>query len=409
MNLVNDVKRAVQLARRILKRRQDRAETLHSLKQRGPLRSGHFQIAVYFADDRVNMYQMRQWYEPLAELTKLWPVVVLARSAGGARTLIEETDLAVAFVPKVSDLEEVVADQGIRIVLYVNQNTRNFQMMRYGRMWHVFINHGESDKMYMTTNQFTAYDYSFIAGDAARVRLERALWNYDFDMRAIPIGRPQVDHYVGKPPYPADGRITVFYAPTWEGDRPAAAYGSIASHGVELAKQILASDRHRLIYRPHPRSGVVSRPYGNANAEIIRRIADANRADPTAHHVYDNGPTLGWQLASSDIVISDISAMIYDRLAVGRPLFVTRPVSSEAEIDPGGYLSECEWLDEGDARAIVRRIDSLLADTSAQERLSYWSRHHFGDSTPGAPTARFHAAIRHLLEEWDRWDARAAL
>ena len=27
-------------------------------------------------------------------------------------------------------------------------------MFRYGRMWHVFINHGESDNMYMTTNQF---------------------------------------------------------------------------------------------------------------------------------------------------------------------------------------------------------------------------------------------------------------
>ena len=80
-------------------------------------------------------------------------------------------------------------------MLYVNQNTRNFQMFRYGRRWHVFINHGESDKMYMTTNQYKAYDYAFIAGDAARERLSRVLWDYDLDQRAIPIGRPQADHY----------------------------------------------------------------------------------------------------------------------------------------------------------------------------------------------------------------------
>ncbi len=71
--------------------------------------------------------------------------------------------------------------QDIRVVLYVNQNTRNFQMFRYGRRWHVFINHGESDKMYMTTNQYKAYDYAFIAGDAARERLARVLWDYDLD------------------------------------------------------------------------------------------------------------------------------------------------------------------------------------------------------------------------------------
>src|SRR5690625_6110298 len=107
--------------------------------------------------------------------------------------------------------------------MYVNQNTRNFQIMRYGKRWHVFINHGESDKMYMTTNQIKAYDYAFIAGDAARERLQANLWGYDVDERTFAIGRPQTDHVHGEAPYPEDGRVTILYAPTWEGDRPAAA------------------------------------------------------------------------------------------------------------------------------------------------------------------------------------------
>ncbi len=79
----------------------------------------------------------------------------------------------------------------------MNQNTRNFQMFRYGQRWHVFINHGESDKMYMSTNQYKAYDYAFVAGDAARNRLSRVLWDYDLDRRTFAIGRPQADHYSG--------------------------------------------------------------------------------------------------------------------------------------------------------------------------------------------------------------------
>lgn len=68
--------------------------------------------------------------------------------------------MPVVYLRRIADLETFVSEQDLQIVLYVNQNAKNFQMFRYGRMWHVFINHGESDKMYMTTNQFKAYDYS---------------------------------------------------------------------------------------------------------------------------------------------------------------------------------------------------------------------------------------------------------
>jgi len=71
--------------------------------------------------------------------------------------------------------------------------------------------------MYMTTNQFKAYDYALVAGDAARERLSRVLWDYDIDQRTIEIGRPQADYYAGDLPYTPDERTVVLYAPTWEG------------------------------------------------------------------------------------------------------------------------------------------------------------------------------------------------
>lgn len=407
MQIVKDSKRAVKLAKRVLKGRRAYFELKGLLAERGELPEQRFRVGVYFADSDVNMYQMRQWYAPLQELAKTHPVVLIARNAAGALQLMRESELDVAFVPKVTGIEKFIETQQLDVILYVNQNTRNFQMMRYGERWHVFINHGESDKMYMTSNQYKTYDYALVAGDAARARLAKALWQYDVESRTMAIGRPQADHLDGDPAYTPDDRTVVFYAPTWEGDRPAASYGSVLTHGETLVRQLIATGRHRVIYRPHPRSGVVSPEFGAANERIIAMLAEANQADSSAQHVYDESPVLGWQLRVPDVAICDISAMVYDRLATGRPLMVTRPLSPEAEIDEGGYLSVCEWLDAAETPDIVEVLDRVIGDTVARERLGEWSTRYFGDTSPGAPTRRFHAAIETLLERADAERAAA--
>ncbi|HWI32075.1 MAG TPA: CDP-glycerol glycerophosphotransferase family protein [Microbacterium sp.] len=407
MGLVSDARKAVALVRRAVASRSAARSVRQTLAAGPPHPLHHYKVAVYFADGAVNMYQMRQWYKPLAELAKAWPVVVLSRVATGAQALLAEDAPPVAFVPTVRDLERFISEQDIRVVLYVNQNTRNFQMFRYGRRWHVFINHGESDKMYMTTNQYKAYDYAFVAGQAARDRLSRVLWDYDVDRRTIEIGRPQADHYSGVLPYTPDERTVVLYAPTWEGDRPSAHYGSILTHGEALVRALLATGTHRVIYRPHPRSGVVNPEYGAANQRIISALAAANATDASARHVFDDGPELGWQLAAADVAIVDISAMVYDRLAAGRPLMVTRPADPLASVDTHGYLQACEWLDAASARSIVSALARVMGDDAATARLTQWVTHYFGDTSPGAATAKFHAAIDGLMADWDRWHEKA--
>lgn len=399
MPLRRDLTAARRLLRNGLTARRNRAEVARTRAQHETMHPRDVEIVVYYADGPVNLYQLRQWYEPLRELARTHTVGILARSPGAALQLWEETDLPVWSVTQVSDLEAFLEHRGPRLVLYVNQNARNFQMMRYGRMWHVFINHGESDKMYMTTNQFKAYDYALIAGQAARDRLGSRLWDYDLERRTLEIGRPQADHFAGDVPYPSDGRRVVLYAPTWEGDRPAGAYGSIASHGLDVAAAVLASDAHRLVYRPHPRSGVLDPDYKAAHERIVSLIQAANRRDASAHHVYDDGPQLGWQLADADVAITDVSAMVYDRLAVGKPILIARPVSQEADVDERGYLGACEWLEAGLADPLAE-IDRVAEDAEALARLEQWSTHYFGDTSPGTATARFHAAIERLLAVW---------
>jgi len=401
MSVFSDLRAVRKVVGNAIRSRRNR-RSIEQYMLEHPTAPDTFRIAVYFADTRVNLYQIRQWYSPLAELAQTHPVAIITRSPGASLTLVDEAPVPVIYKRRVTDLEQFVDEQDIRIVFYVNQNQKNFQMFRYGRMWHVFINHGESDKMYMTTNQFKAYDYALVAGQAALDRLSRKLWDFDLARKAIPIGRPQADHFAGALPYTPDDRTVVLYAPTWEGDRPAAAYGSIASHGVALTAAVLASPKHRLVYRPHPRSGVIDKEYREANERIISAIAAANAADPTAQHVFDDGPSLGWQLAAADVAITDISAMIYDRLATGKPILVARPVSPDAEVDEDGFLGSAAWLAADRAGDVLALVDDVLLDTDARATLAFWAERHFGDTTQGAATARFHAAVDTLLAEWDR-------
>ena len=162
-----------------------------------------------------------------------------------------------------------------------------------------------------------------------------------------------------------------------------------------------------MIYRPHPRSGVIDPEYGAANRRIIAAIAAANARDAGAHHVYDDRPELGWQLSAADIAVVDISAMVYDRLAAGRPLLITRPVDPEASVDTGGYLAACEWVYADAPAGFVTELERVAGDPEVAARLGYWVEHYFGDVSPGAPTATFRAAIARLMDDWETWHARS--
>ncbi len=94
--------------------------------------------------------------------------------------------------------------------------------------------------------------------------------------------------------------------------------------------------------------------------------------------------------------------MVYDRLATGRSIVVTRPVSTEAEVDDGGFLGSSDWLTAAEAPEVRTIVDRVQDDPSERENLQFWAARHFGDTTPGAATRRFHEAVERLLAEWDR-------
>jgi hypothetical protein len=347
-----------------------------------------FSGAIYFADNIVNMYQIQQWYEPMRRLAEKHPIMVITRDVVTANALRKECPLPVAYFQLEAEIEQWINSHRIGAVFYVNQNMRNFQMLGQRDPAHIFICHGESDKDYMASNQLKAYDYTFVAGDAAIERIKKRLVDFDTTKRLIPIGRPQTDVSYKAPSLPSDERLMVLYAPTWEGDRASMHYSSLMSHALPMLSALTATGKHRIIYRPHPRTGIFDNAYKEGDQAIRKLLADVNSSDPSAKHLTDIDTSFGWQLASAALCICDVSAVAYDWLATGKPLIVTHPESERAAIDESGIFSCLPTVKAEEASDILEFMESE-ATTKNTQKLEELVHHYFGDTSPGASMDRF--------------------
>lgn len=366
-----------------------------------PVDEERYQAALYFADDMVNAYQIRQWYEPFKQLAKQIPVVIITRLPATALALREECPLPVYYAPTIEDVERLVDSQDLKAVFYVNQNIRNFQMMRFNQPWHVFICHGESEKAYMWSNQLKAYDYVFSAGQAASDRLAEHLRNYDVETRTFRVGRPQIDVEYFAPYSLNESLPTLLYAPTWEGDRPSMHYGSVLSHGLALVDALIKDGGFNLIFRPHPRSGLNSTEYGAAVQSLRDKLSEANSTS-AARFLFDDTTHWGWQWAKADVCVTDISAVAYDFLATGKPMFVTTPVSAEATLIDSPALTRVPHLAQSDSLHIPALARHALAEKN--EELAEVVEYYFGDIQPGASMSRFIEASLELIQGTDKHD-----
>ena len=173
-------------------------------------------VIAYFAGDPTRTYQLAQWLEVLEILDGVHPVALVLRDPSSAALIGSRTTLPVLTAATFPELTELYADLDAKVVLYCNNAGLNFESLVDARRLHVHINHGESDKQSMASNNAKAYDRVFVAGDAAVQRYVTGLLDFDAT-RLVRIGRPQLD-LPRTPLLPPSERRTVLYAPTWEGD-----------------------------------------------------------------------------------------------------------------------------------------------------------------------------------------------
>ncbi|MFT8636980.1 MAG: CDP-glycerol glycerophosphotransferase family protein [Pseudoclavibacter sp.] len=356
------------------------------------------EVAVLFADPPRNLYQMRQWYGPLQRLAERHRLAVVCCDPDSARTVADESGLPVRVRSVWGAVGWLRAQRRLGLALYVNQNSRNILFTRVPGPCHVHVNHGESDKRSMTSNLLRMFDRVFVAGQASIDRISRALRLFDA-RRMVPIGRPQLDVPLDAPAdLPPTDLPTVLYAPTWEGGRPSMRYGSGPTHGEAIVTALLADGRHRVIYRPHPRTGTHLERFAAADARIRGLLRAEIAAYPQAGHYIDDTPRFGWQTAAADVAVCDISSVDYDWIASGKPILVTQPADARAHIECDGIAGQVPMLTAADAPRVLERLEAATGAESRQ-RLAALARYHFGDTTPGASMRRFLEACDAVMRE----------
>jgi CDP-glycerol:poly(glycerophosphate) glycerophosphotransferase len=352
-------------------------------------------VVVFFPEPLRNAYQLEQWLGPLTALDARHGVLVITQDSRTTARLRERTTLPVLCVGRASTLDGLVDRGRLALALYVSHHPRNFQLLRYPQLAHVYLGHGDSDKGVSASNQLKAYDQSFVAGQAAIDRVAGELMWFGDD-RLVPVGRPQLaatDRRVA-----ATGRPTVLYAPTWEGGQPSVAYSSVVTHAEALVRSLTAAGV-RVVYRPHPRTGANRRDVAAADA-ALRRVFDEPAVRATGSTV-DGGRPLADAFADADLLITDVSSVAVEWLPTGRPLVVTLPA------EPGAVVGSSPLLDvvprlgaeqAGRAADLVTRC--LEQDREAQARADL-VRYYLGEADAGLALARFLDACDELLSARD--------
>lgn len=361
-------------------------------------------VLAYFPDDPTRIYQLLQWIPVLERLHEEHPVGIVTRDPETAEMCEERTALPVHLAPAFHELTELYAELGAKVVLYCNNSMRNFQSLIDHRMLHVHINHGESDKQSMASNNAKAYDRVFVAGEAAVQRHEVSLLEFD-TAKLVRTGRPQLD-LRPDPLLGATTRRTVLYAPTWEGDADYNDYTSVDVFGPAIVRSILAVPDVRLVYKPHPKVTTSLTPaISDGHREMLALLADAVRREPDAGH---EAITVGDILAvmpDCDAMVTDVSSVGLDwlYLRTEKPIFITDRHHDGERLRQEVPVSRCaDVLDDTTLADLTALLAARLEHDEHHLARVAMRHHYFDDLAVGESTVRFLDAVGELVALRDR-------
>lgn len=334
---------------------------------------------LFFAEGPGQFYQLSAWlgtFERLAAQGLSIGVVLM--DSLSTKQALTQTTLPLFFSRSMEQVETKLRDWGTKSISYVNNAQRNFTMLRFNGPAHIHLNHGESEKTSMVSNQLKAYDFACVAGPAAVERITENISRFD-PAHLVQIGRPQLDAL--EPELPAK-KIRVLYAPTWEGDSQAMAYSSLTKLGERILAQLVGDDRFQVRFRPHPKTGDNSVEARKAVATLKANFSSA--LDPVA----DASQSLVW----ADVAICDTSAMAYDAVALNKPLLL----ASERPSKLGDGLPLEQRL--GNANGLADRVARLAAAGVAGQQKQL-AQYFFATTEPGMATKKLHQLLSGLSAE----------
>ncbi len=367
-------------------------------------------VIAYFAGDPSRTYQLIQWLEVLESLDHVHPVCVVLRDAASAPVIESRTHLPVCTAETLAELADVYAALDPRVVLYCNNSPQNFDSLLDARRLHVHVNHGESDKQSMASNNAKAYDRVFVAGEAAVQRYVSGLLEFDA-ARLVRVGRPQLDLRRTSLLAPS-ARRTVLYAPTWEGDADYNDYTSVDTMGEAIVRAILAVPDVRLVYKPHPKVTTSRTPeVVTAHLDILRVMAEAAQDDPAAGHVPILGGDILAVMLGCDAIVTDVSSVGLDWLYLhtDKPILITDRHGDPDRLREQIPISRCaDVVQADDVRQLASVLGARLEHDEHELARRAMRHHYFDDLHVGDSTARFLGAVSELVALCDQLLAEMA-
>ncbi|MDO6786210.1 CDP-glycerol glycerophosphotransferase family protein [Cobetia marina] len=315
--------------------------TVHALNRYKP------QVAVYVSGLAKVAYQVNQWIPVLEKMP--FRCVIVIRSKGVYRGVVN-TEIPIFYAKSMRELE-YFEEAGVKVCLYPANTQQNVQFLRLFNIKHIFINHGESDKVVNQSKFLMAYDYLFLGGSLANRRLlDAGLPVRENQVRFV--GRPQTELLLSRSEC-TKSINRILYAPTWEGFVEEANYSSVNDLGYKLIQELIKRKDTVVYFKPHPYTGT----YGSKNREYLDKIKSL--CDGERLLLMGNDSNLYELMNESDLLISDISSVVNEYLYTLKPIVVSNPKGmSRQEYNEKFPTTKAAYLydDETDINALVDDI-----------------------------------------------------
>ena len=354
-------------------------------------------MVAYFGDDPTRVYQLLQWVPVLERLGTIHRLAIVTRDPETAEVVRSRTQLPVFEAPEFTELIDLYEQLDPKVALYCNNGMRNFQSLLHGRILHVHINHGESDKHSMVSNNAKAYDRVLVAGEAAVQRHRAGLMEFD-DTKLVRIGRPQLD-LRPEPILPPSDRRTVLYAPTWEGDADYNDYTSVDVFGVEIVRALLAVPDVRVVYKPHPKvTTSLTPPIQSAHQQILAVL------DEAAGHLAPCDADILAVFGGCDAMVTDVSSVGLDwlYLQTDKPIFITDRHHDGERLRTEVPVSRCaDVVDSANLARLTDLVAERLEHDEHRIARTAMRHHYFDDHGVGDSTVRFLGTVDELVRRRD--------
>lgn len=356
--------------------------------------AGGAKVAYFFADTPSRIYQIAQWLPVIEKSPADLTAVIITRSAATTEELRKLTNVPIIHARTFDLLMSLLELSKFKAIIYVNNSYQNFQTLSYQQAVHIHVNHGESDKISMVSNQAKAYDRVFVAGPAAKDRYLKAVAWIDQN-KLITVGRPQLD--LGQTPFAAEPNLkTITYAPTWEGEDEANNYTSVDLYGKKIIDAALSQSDCRTIYKPHPRILTSKDPEVVAAHKYI-----VSRLNKTPHQVLLEGDVIE-VLLGTDLLISDISSVTLDYLYL-KPegaIFLSDRRTDFAALESESPVASAATIIDGESiDTISTRLEKTLEKDDLAAKRAEVCQYYFGGIAAGESSKTYFAAISKSINE----------